>query len=286
LEEFWAAMNKINHLINLIKAYFAPFLSISFGMFLFILFFQPIPFETFDFNNRLIFIGGLGLIIFLTMLIIKILFFIIVNEEESNVFRPVIPTFLSGFAVLVISSVAFAFYIRYIGDVRISFFIMIRIILICLVPPVVIRVYDIIRMLRQHNDMLIKEKKSIQKQVEKFEEDYLNKTISINSETGTDYLNLPVADVAFIRSADNYVEIVYREGDVFRKKLIRNTLKGIEKQIKDYSNFIRCHRICIVNSHFIEKFTRNYSSYWIVVKGLDEKIPVSRQYLLKIKEVV
>jgi DNA-binding LytR/AlgR family response regulator len=141
-------------------------------------------------------------------------------------------------------------------------------------------------MLRHHNDLLIKEKKVIQKQVEKYEEDYLNKTISFTSDTGTDSLNLLIADVVFIRSADNYVEIVYREADVIRKKLIRNTLKGIEKILKDYTNFIRCHRICIVNSHYIDKLIRNYSSYWIVIKDYEEKVPVSRQYLIKIKEVV
>lgn len=279
-------MNKINHLISLIKAYFPAFLSISFGVFIFILFFQPFPIESFDFNNRLIYVAGLGAIIFITMLAIKTVFFLVVDEEPSSITRPALPTFLSGLCMLVISSLGFAFYVRYVGKVHISFYMMIKIILICLGPPVIFRIYDMIHMLRHHNDLLIKEKKTIQKQVEKFEEDYLNKTISFASDSGTDSLNLLIADVAFIRSADNYVEIVYREVDVFRKKLIRNTLKGIEKQIKDYTNFIRCHRICIVNSHFIEKLNRNYSSFWIVIKDYEEKIPVSRQYLLKIKEVV
>jgi DNA-binding LytR/AlgR family response regulator len=279
-------MNKLNHLINLIKTYFTPFLSISFGVFIFILFFQPFPIENFDFNNRLIFVAGLGMIIFITMLAIKSVFFLIIEEEPSSISRPALPTFLSGFCMLVISSLGFAFYVRYVGKVHISFYMMIKIILICLVPPVIFRIYDIIHMLRHHNDQLIKEKKVIQKQVEKFEEDYLNKTISFTSDTGTDSLNLLIADVVFIRSADNYVEIVYREAEVVKKKLIRNTLKGIEKLLKDYTNFIRCHRICIVNSHYINKLIRNYSSYWIVIKDYEEKVPVSRQYLIKIKEVV
>jgi DNA-binding LytR/AlgR family response regulator len=93
-----------------------------------------------------------------------------------------------------------------------------------------------------------------------------------------------IADVAFIKSADNYVEIVYVEGDTYKKKLIRNTLKNIELQIKQYSNFIRCHRISIVNFHFIEKLNSNYGNHWITIKGYEEHIPVSRQYLLKLKE--
>jgi DNA-binding LytR/AlgR family response regulator len=92
--------------------------------------------------------------------------------------------------------------------------------------------------------------------------------------------------VAFIRSADNYVEIVYRESEVSKKKLIRNTLKNIEQQIKIYSNFTRCHRICIINTHFIDRLEKSADNHWIIIKGYDEKIPVSRPYLLKIKELM
>jgi len=76
------------------------------------------------------------------------------------------------------------------------------------------------------------------------------------------------------------------EGNHIKKKLIRNTLKNTELHIKQYSNFIRCHRTCIVNMHYIEKLNHDYNSYWLKIKGYDEKIPVSRQYLLKLKEAL
>jgi DNA-binding LytR/AlgR family response regulator len=82
------------------------------------------------------------------------------------------------------------------------------------------------------------------------------------------------------------VEIVYKEGTAYRKKLIRNTMKNIELQIRQYSNFIRCHRVCIVNLHFIEKLNRDEHNHWLTIKGLDEPIPVSRQYLLKLREAL
>jgi DNA-binding LytR/AlgR family response regulator len=163
---------------------------------------------------------------------------------------------------------------------------MLKIMLICISATAVLGVYELIKALRQHNDKLIKERKIIQKQVEKFEEDYLNKSISFSSETGSENLKFLVAEVAYIKSADNYVEIFYHEGDGFKKKLLRNTMRGIEQQIKPYSNFVRCHRVCIVNSHFIEHLNKNYGSYSLSIKGHEEKIPVSRQYLLKIKELV
>jgi DNA-binding LytR/AlgR family response regulator len=181
-------------------------------------------------------------------------------------------------------TMAFEFYLRYVGSVHINFFISFKVIILCAVPPVILSIYDTMATLRQQNDLLIVEKKIMQKQVEKYEEDYLNKSVEFISENTNENFTLPIGDVTFIRSADNYVEIVFREGETFKKKQIRNTLKNIEQQIKPYSNFLRCHRICIVNIHFIEKLQRNNESHWLTIKGYNEQLPVSRQYLLKLKE--
>jgi DNA-binding LytR/AlgR family response regulator len=253
-------------------------------VFLFVLFFQPFPLDRFDFNNRLIFVAGLGAIVFLFMVIARIILPWLIQDNIQNEQDPVSPSYMGSFIILVLSSVAFTFYLRYVGFVSISFPIMFKVVLICLAPAVALRVSDVIRELKQQNQSLIIEKKIIQKQIEKYEEDYLIKSVEFVSDNNSESLHLLIADIAFIKSADNYVEIVYKEADLFKKKLIRNTLKNIEQQIKPYSNFIRCHRICIVNSHYIEKLNRDYNNHWLTLKGYPEQIPVSRQYLLKLKE--
>jgi DNA-binding LytR/AlgR family response regulator len=159
-------------------------------------------------------------------------------------------------------------------------------VIICFSSPLALGLYDLFNELKQQIELLIVEKKIVQKQVEKYEEEILNKSIEFTSEYNADNFSLLISEVAIIRSADNYVEIVYREGEIFRKKLIRNTLKNIEFQIKQYSNFIRCHRICIVNLHYIEKLNKGNSNHWLTLKGLEEQIPVSRQYLLKLREAL
>ncbi len=277
---------KFNQFIYLLRENLGLFLGISFGVFLFVLFFQPFPLERFDFNNMLVFVAGLGAIVFLLMVLIKIVFNNLFQNNIQNNDEPTLPSYLGGFIIFASCSIAFAFYLHYVGMVRMSFYIMFKIVLICLVPPITLWLYTAVRELKQQNETLIKEKKLIQQQVEKFEEDYLNKSIEFISENNSEKLNLLIADIAFIKSADNYVEIVYKEDDNFKKKLIRNTLKNIEQQIRPYSNFIRCHRICIVNTHYIEKLNRNYSSHWLTIKGYNESLPVSRQYLLKLKETI
>ncbi len=277
---------KLNQLVLSLSEKLGLFLSISFGVFLFVLFFQPFPLNRFDPNNTLLFVAGLGAIVFLFIVLVRITFPWLVRNDQKENFEPVLPSYLSGFSILALSSVAFAFYLHYVGFVSISFYIMFKVVFICLASPVALGLYDLINNLKQQNELLIFEKKIIQKQIEKYEEDYLNKSIDFASENSSETLNLLIGDVVFIKSADNYVEIVYKDDGDYRKKLIRNTLKNIELQIKQYSNFIRCHRICIVNMHFIEKLNTNYNNHWLTIKGYNEQIPVSRQYLLKLKEVL
>ena len=279
-------MNRLTSLFNLIKKLFGLFITISFGIFLFVLFFQPFPIDYFDFNNYLVFLGGLSMIVFLLLILVKVILHFLFHITDDVERQPPLPHFLSNFLLFILSSVAFAFYLRYVGSVHISFFIMVKICVICLVAPVTLWLYDLTGKLKTYNIDLIKEKKQIQKLLEKYEEDYLNKTVDFVSENGKEVLPLLISDVVLIKSADNYVEVIYKELDGFKKKLIRNTMKGIEQQIRMYSNFIRCHRACIVNTHFIEGLHKNYNSYHLSLKTYEEKIPVSRQYLLKIREVV
>lgn len=278
--------NRINHIIELLVKELGLFLSISFGLFLFVIFLQPFPVDRFDFNDRMIFVSGLAAIVFFFMFLVRVVFNRFFQSYDQSSPEWALPYYVGSFIILTLNSVAFAFYLRYVGFVPITFHIMFEVILICLAPVVALWLFDEIKELKHKNAALIIENKLMQKQVEKTEVDLQNKSIEFIAENSNERLNLPVADVAFIRSADNYVEIVFREGDKFRKRLIRSTLKNIEQQIKPYSNFVRCHRICIVNSLFIEKLQRNYNNHLLRIKGYDEQIPVSRQYLLKLKETL
>jgi DNA-binding LytR/AlgR family response regulator len=134
------------------------------------------------------------------------------------------------------------------------------------------------------NELLMHEKENILKEIQHYQDDYQNQSIEFISEYGAEPLNLPVADIVLLRSADNYVEVIYLEGNAVKKKLIRNTLKNIEQQLKPFSNFIRCHRTSIINSFHVEKLNRKFNNHWLILKGFDDPVPVSRQYLLKIKE--
>jgi len=277
---------KLNQAIQTIKENFGLYLSICFGVFLFILFFQPFPLDRLDFNNRLLFVAGLAAIPFLFLVSVGIAFnrFIQKNRQENT--QNIVPAYLSGFILFAVSTIAFTFYLCYVGFVEITFYIIFKAALICLAPPVILRIYDLFRELKQQNLSLKKEKENIQKQVDNYKEDFHNKTIDFFSENQNEILVLPVAEVVLIQSADNYVEIIFRDEGQFKRKLLRNTLRNIEQQVQQFSTFIRCHRTCIVNMHYIEKLHRNYQNQWLSLNGYSEKVPVSRQYLSKLREIL
>lgn len=277
---------KLEQILLLIKEDRKLFLKISFGVFLFILFFQPFALEHFDFNNRLLIIAGMAIIVFLSMAIVKAAFIWIIKSESQTFQDPTLISYLGGFIIMVLNSVALAFYLRYVGNINITFYIMFKIILISLFTPVALVILYEMSDLRQQINELTIEKNNIQKAIQKQEQDYLNKSIVFTSENATDNLTLHVSDVTLIKSADNYVEIAFMENKLVKKKLVRNTLKNVEQLIKPYPNFVRCHRICIVNTMYVEKLNKKFNNYWITIKGSEDQIPVSRQYLLKLKESI
>jgi DNA-binding LytR/AlgR family response regulator len=276
---------KLDQLINELKKELGLFLSISFGIFLFILFFQPFTFGNFDFNNSLLFVAGMGTMTFIIITLVRITIpGIIRNDTQSR--KIIFPAYFNSFLIVVLSSLAYVFYLRFVGMLHITFFLTIKIMLICLAPALILSIHDYVNDLNQQIELLTIEKMKVHKEIEKYKDDVLNKSIEFISENSLEKFELALNDIAVIKSADNYVEIVYKEGAIFKKKLIRNTLRNIEVQLRQYSIFVRCHRICIVNLHFIGKLVRENNNYSIQIKGYDEQLPVSRQYLLKLKEAI
>lgn len=277
---------KLEQIFSLIKEDRKLFLKISFGVFLFILFFQPFAIEHFDFNNRLLIIAGMAIIVFLSMAFVKAALIWIIKSESQTFQDPTVLSYLAGFIMMVINSVALAFYLRYVGEVSITFYTMFKIILISLFTPVALVILYEISDLKHQIETLSAEKDTIQKGTPQQEQplDYLSKSIVFTSDNATDTLILHVSDVTLIKSADNYVEVAFMENKLSKKKLIRNTLKNVEQLTKPYPNFVRCHRICIVNTLYIEKLQKKFNNYWITMKGSEEQVPVSRQYLVKLKE--
>jgi len=174
----------------------------------------------------------------------------------------------------------------YPGLVNLTSFLVFKVTLICLVPPLLLIFHDKNEALQLKNEALAIDKKIYQKQVNEFKNEQENISIDFSSSNDSEKVSLLISDVVLINSADNYVEIHYKKGDTFKKKLLRNTLKNIELQIKPYPIFVRCHRKYIINSNYIEELNGNCNHHQLFLKEYKEPIPVSRQYFYKIKDAL
>ncbi len=277
--------NTIDQFFALSKNYFRLYLGISISVFLFILFFQPFTAIRFEFENRLLFITGFGLIAFIIQFLLQIAFQnYFIQQDADGEIDPMLNS-IYYFLLFALTTVAFVFYIRYVGNTLITFTIVLRAAAICLSIPVTIHLNKKINELHGRHKNLLQEIAILKDKLNQFSENYANRFIELSSDNASDFIRIPVSEIVFVRSADNYVEVGIREGEEVKKKMIRNTLKNIEKQLKEFNNFVRTHRTSIVNIQYIDKLHKNFNTYWLTLEDTKEIIPVSRQYLMVVKEL-
>jgi len=256
---------------------------ICFGLFLFMLFFLPIELLTTDFNNKLLIIAGFSGITFIFLVLALII-------APSALPR----LFLSGkwslkrdiilnACIWAVISVAFTFYARYVAQTNITFHSVFIIILLCLVQVSVIIIANQFEILKAKlQEALNLNKKPDNTSIEINEPE----KIEFESENKSEKISLQLNEIIMLRSADNYVEIFWEKEREIKKKLIRQTLHNTEYLLAKYTQIIRCHRTCLFNTNYVSKLNIYPQGYKLKLKYIEEEIPVSRQYLLKVKEAL
>ncbi|WP_347840354.1 LytTR family DNA-binding domain-containing protein [uncultured Draconibacterium sp.] len=232
------------------------------------------------------FIAGYGAIIFIVQVIVQIIFqrHLLRNDIDGE-YNPLLNS-LYYFSQIALTSVAFVFYIRYVGNTGITFNLVLRVVVISLSAPVTIYLKDTLLSTHGKYKKILEENRQMQDKLRQFSESYADKFIEFISENEADNIRLQVSEIIFVKSADNYVEIGFRAGGEISKKMVRNTLKNIEKQLREFNNFVRTHRSSIVNIQYIDKLNKNFNSYWLTLIDTKETIPVSRQYLMIVKDLL
>ncbi len=120
------------------------------------------------------------------------------------------------------------------------------------------------------------------------EKEVKNELIEITSETGNEKIQLPLNNLLYIKSADNYSEVYYNEGEQMNRKILRTTLSSIEGNISSEYLF-KIHRSYIINLQKIDEVIGNSNKCDIILKDLETPLPVSRskrkELLEKLKEL-
>ena len=260
-------------------------MGLSIGVFLFILFFQPLELDNQDIDSYVLTIAGFAVISFLVISLLRIIlpwaFRGLYKIERWDLKREIFLLLL----IWILTSVAFSFYLAYVGKVPMTMYLGFKIVLICLVLPVMIVLINEIHNLR---DQLVITRQ-INKELEEQQgnnQDEIKPPVELLSENRAEKLTLQPEALLLVRSAENYVEIIFRENHAVQKKLLRATMNSIENQLRPYPEMVRCHRTSIVNTRSVEKLQRTAQGIKLRIFDYEEEIPVSRQYLLGVKSAL
>jgi len=110
--------------------------------------------------------------------------------------------------------------------------------------------------------------------------------IPIKDEKGVLRLTLKSINILFLESNDNYVNVYYLDNEKTKTYLIRNSLKQLEKSLKEYPIY-RCHRSYSVNIKNVKMVRKAKKGYELVINSPKEEcIPISLSYQKKILDLI
>jgi len=260
-------------------------LFIGFFIFLFLLVFQPFGLDAIPSPYLAWWIAGYGLITFASILVfqqgVQKLFPKFFQEKSWTTGKEI----MENLSILVLIGLANYFYTIFFGGADWS----IKGFLFLLGATLSVGVFPIIGLVFLNYTKKLKENLKIAQQMEKSlstkheEISEMDRWIIIPSQYGQEVLQLPLEDLMWISSADNYVEVFYLQKGQLRKTLVRNNLAALEQDLSTMG-VLRTHRSFMANLHHVSHIEGNAQGYQLIFEETKEKIPVSRKYASQIKD--
>jgi len=254
---------------------------ISMGVFVFLFLFQPLQIDSLATRDKYFLVIGLGIVTFLSLslnlLILPSLFPRVLKGSSWNVKKEIFWDLWILFTV----SVGYFLYYKALGIMEFGFDMIIKLILIAIVPTSVLIVLNRHRLLRSHlrlaNELNIKlkEHKASHEKLVHFVSDYQKDNLSIKASL-----------IIFVRSANNYIEVFWKEGQEVKSQMVRCSLLKAEELLIDNKFIFKCHRSFMANINHIDKIEGSSQGYRLYFDKVDFPIPVSKNYAINLKELI
>ncbi|MCB2221133.1 MAG: LytTR family transcriptional regulator [Bacteroidetes bacterium] len=254
---------------------------ISVGVFVFLFLFQPLDIDALATREKYFLAIGLGVITFLSLslnlLILPSLLPRVFHGTSWNVKKEIL------WDLWILFTVGFGYFLYYktLGIMSFGFDMIIKMILIAVVPTSVLIVFNRNRLLQSHlksaNELNLKLKEHKSKP---------DKLIHFDSDYQKDNLSIKVSLILFIRSANNYIEVFWKEGQSVKNQMVRNSLTKAEELLKEDKFIFKCHRSYLANVNHIEKIEGSSQGYRLFFENVDFPVPVSKNYTQKLKELI
>ena len=110
-------------------------------------------------------------------------------------------------------------------------------------------------------------------------------TIHDTNVRGND-LTIPINDLLYIEAQKNNISVCHIKDEKPVCVEVHTTLSAVIDELKDYENIFQCHRSFVVNVNNITSARGNSNGYQLRLGICPNSIPVSRQYVPKLKAFI
>jgi hypothetical protein len=253
----------------------------SIGVFTFLFLFQPFDISSLPTKEKYYLLTGFAGITFLALsinlLLIPSLFSKTFSSEGWNIKKEILWNLWILFTILV----GYFFFTNALGAMKFGFNMVIKLLLTAVIPISVLIIVNHNKMLRSHLKLAyelskkLKENKLIQEKIIYFNSDYQKDSLAIN-----------VSLLLFIRSANNYIEVFWKESENIRNQMVRCSMVYAEEILKEHKFIFKCHRSFIVNINYIDKIEGNSEGYKLFFENVNFPIPVSKNSVSRLRELI
>jgi LytTr DNA-binding domain len=254
---------------------------ISIGVFVFLWLFQPFDISLLQVKEKYYLIVGLGFITFLSLSLNLLFLPSIIPQmflsSRWNIKKEIFWNLWILFTILV----GYFFYTNALNVMSFNFYMVIKLVLVATLPLSVLIIINHNKMLRSHMKVTddlnkkLKENKLIQDKIIHFASDYQKDSLAIK-----------VSNLLFIRSANNYIEVFWKEGNLIKNQMVRCSMTNAEEIVKEHKFIFKCHRSFMVNINYIDRFEGNSQGYKIFFENVNFPIPVSKSSVMKLQELI
>jgi hypothetical protein len=254
---------------------------ISLGVFVFLFLFQPLQIDSLANREKYFLVIGLGIITFLSLslnlLILPSLFPRILTGSAWNVKKEIIWDIWILFTICI----GYFLYYKALGIMAFGFDMIVTMLLIAIVPTSVLITFNRNRLIRSHlktaNELntKLKENKTLRDKLVHFVSDYKK-----------DNLSVKVSLIILVRSANNYIEVFWKESHTVKRQMVRCSLTKAEELFADTWFMFKCHRSYLVNINHIDRVEGSQQGYHLYFEKVDFTVPVTKNYTHKLKELI
>ncbi len=254
---------------------------ISIGVFAFLWLFQPFDIGILPVKQKYNLMTGFALITFLALSLYLLIIPSLVPKKFTSASWSVKKEILWNTWILFTILVAYFFFTNWLGVMKFNFYTVIKLALTATLPITGLIIVNYNRMLRSHLKLAgelnnkLREHKLNQEKIIHFTSDYQKDSLSIKA-----------GSLLLIRSANNYIEVFWKEDNLVKNQMVRCSMTHAEEMVRDFKFIYKCHRSFMVNINYIDRFEGNSQGYRLFFADVGFPIPVSKNSATQLKELI